>query len=37
MIPNKKVPPRPFLTTTARNKNKIDKKFMMNINKALKK
>ena len=37
MIPNKKVPARPFITTTAKNKKKLDKKFIQDVNKALKK
>ena len=37
MIPNKTVPARPFIQTTLKNKQKIDKKFMQDINKALKK
>lgn len=37
MIPNKKVPARPFITTTAKNKEKLDKKFIQDVNKALKK
>jgi len=35
MIPNKKVPARPFIQTTAKNKDKLDKKFMQDIRKAL--
>ena len=37
MIPNKNVPARPFFTTTAKNQVKINKEFMKNIKKALKK
>ena len=37
MIPNKKVEARPFITTTAKNKEKLDKKFIQDVNKALKK
>tara|TARA_R110002020_G_scaffold320815_2_gene536726 strand:- start:2290 stop:2715 length:426 start_codon:yes stop_codon:yes gene_type:complete len=32
-----KIEPRPFIATTAKNRDKIDKEFMININKALKK
>ena len=37
MIPNKKVQARPFITTTAKNKEKLDKKFIESVNNALKK
>jgi phage gpG-like protein len=37
MIPNKKVEARPFITTTAKNKEKLNKKFIQDVNKALKK
>lgn len=37
MIPNKKVPARPFIKTIAENKEKLNKKFLKDINQALKK
>ena len=37
LFPNWTIPARPFIATTAKNRDKIDKEFMININKALKK